>query len=206
MDSYDTIAAPAAAEYIEKRSRFLSEIRPLSTEAELAAFLAGVRARHHDARHHCWACALREGGTFRCSDDGEPQGTAGVPMLEVLRREGLTDAGVVVTRYFGGILLGAGGLVRAYTHSAKLAVDAAARVRMRLCALLLLELPYALYDQIRVLLGSFDAVILDTAFTAAVTLRVRVRRDQLDEFTRRLTERSGGTLAPVPLGEEFAAL
>jgi len=206
MQSYDTIAAPARDELIEKRSRFLADIRPLQTEAECAAFVAEKRAQHHDARHHCWACVLRQGGVLRYSDDGEPQGTAGVPMLEVLRREDLTDVAVVVTRYFGGILLGAGGLSRAYSHSAKLAVDAARRVHMRLCAQVMLELPYSLYDRLNALLGQMGAVTLDTAYGADITLTLRMEQSLLPVFEDKLTELSGGKVRAVRIGQEFAAI
>lgn len=205
MDSYDTIAAPAAAELVEKRSRFLAEARPLQTEADMAAFVADKRRRHHDARHHCWACVLRA-GVMRYSDDGEPQGTAGVPMMEVLRREGLADVAVVVTRYFGGILLGAGGLSRAYSHSAKQAIDAATRVRMRLCSLLMLEAPYALYDRLLVLIAASGAVVVDTAFAADVTLTLRLERAALPAFEAKLTELSTGSVRPVLISDEFAAI
>jgi len=206
MESYDTIGEPATGVLTEKRSRFIAELRPLTTEAACAAFLAEVRQRHHDARHHCWALTLWEGGILRYSDDGEPQGTAGVPMLEVLRREGLTDVAVVVTRYFGGVLLGAGGLSRAYSHSAKLAVDAARRVRMRRCARLMIEVPYPLYDRLVLLLDEHGANLLDTDFGAAVTLSLRIEASLLEAFSLRLSELTLGRVEPVVLGEEFAAI
>jgi len=204
--SYDTIAAPAAAELVEKRSRFLAEIRPVSDESQCAAFVAEQKARYHDARHNCSAWILRVGNILRYSDDGEPQGTAGVPILEVIRREGLTDVAVVVTRYFGGILLGAGGLNRAYSHSAKRAVDAARRVRMCRCALFMLEIPYPLYDKVQLLLGQHGAAVLDSAFGVDVTLTLRLEASALPALEARLTELSGGQVRPVLLGEEFAAI
>lgn len=205
LQSYDTIAAAASAEYVEKRSRFIAELRPLSTEADCAAFVAEKKAVDRDARHNCWAYVLR-GGVLRYSDDGEPQGTAGVPMLEVLRREGLEDVCVVVTRYFGGILLGAGGLVRAYSHSAKLAVDAAQRVRMRLCALFMLEAPYALYDRLQALLAVHAVTADDVSFAADVTITARVEASGMPALAAALRDLSGGQIEPLLLGEEFAAL
>ena len=123
--SYRTIAAPAEDEFIEKKSRFIGYIAPVTTEQEAAAFIESVRARHREARHNCYAYRLRQNNLARFSDDGEPSGTAGRPILEVLQREDLTDVCVVVTRYFGGILLGTGGLARAYTQGCKIAVAAA---------------------------------------------------------------------------------
>ena len=118
MSEYFIPAGPGEAEFTEKRSRFLGHIRHVGSEEEAKAFVNQIKKEHYDARHNCW-CYLLRGGVERYSDDGEPQGTAGIPMLEVFRREGVTDMVCVVTRYFGGVLLGAGGLLRAYTKSAK---------------------------------------------------------------------------------------
>lgn len=199
------MAAPATAEFVEKRSRFIGEIRPIRREEAFAAFLAEKRAAHYDARHNCWAYILRSGAE-RYSDDGEPQGTAGVPMLEVLRREGIQNIMVVVTRYFGGTLLGAGGLVRAYSHTAKLTLDAATRVEVCRCAVFSVTPPYPLYDRVTLLLEEVGAVILDTDFGAGVTLRVQLRANDLAGFAARLTELSSGTLAPQDTAETFAPM
>ncbi len=204
QDSYSTILAPATAELVEKRSRFLCEIRPMTSEAEATAFVAEKRALHHDARHHCSAWILREKGILRYADDGEPQGTAGMPMLEVLRREGLTDIAAVVTRYFGGTLLGAGGLSRAYSHSVKMALDAAIRVRMCLCHCLLLEIPYTFYDRMVLLLQSWGAEILDTNFGTEVVITARLQVEKLPGFEAALTELSGGSIVPVVVEQQFA--
>ena len=125
MTEYYVPTAPSETEFVEKRSRFIGRVKPVETEEEARAFVEEVRRRHHDARHNCWCYLLREGNVLRYSDDGEPQGTAGQPMLGVFEKEGVTNLVCVVTRYFGGVLLGAGGLVRAYTRSAKDALDAA---------------------------------------------------------------------------------
>ena len=124
MTEYTIPAGAGESEYVEKRSRFLGHLRPVKSEEEARAFVAEMKKTYYDARHNCW-CYLLKDGPERYSDDGEPQGTAGIPMLEVFRREGVTDLVCVVTRYFGGVLLGAGGLFRAYTKSAKDALDAA---------------------------------------------------------------------------------
>lgn len=205
-DSYFTIQQPAVGEFVEKRSRFIGEIRPVSSEADFSAFLAQRRATHWDASHNCSAFILRGGNVQRYSDDGEPQGTAGMPILEVLRREGLEDCGIVVTRYFGGILLGAGGLVRAYAHVAKLAVDAAERLEICRCATFLLEASYPLYERICLLLSDCRAAVLDTSFGAEVTIEARLRRDDFEPFCKRLTELSSGGIEPVAVEEAFAAM
>ena len=119
MTEYYIPTRAAESEFVEKRSRFIGYIKPVETEAEARAFVEEIKKRHYDARHNCWCYLLREGGVVRYSDDGEPQGTAGQPMLGVFEKEGITDLVCVVTRYFGGILLGTGGLLRAYTKGAK---------------------------------------------------------------------------------------
>ena len=115
MTEYYIPTQAAESEFVEKRSRFIGYIKPVETEAEARAFVEEIKKRHYDARHNCWCYLLREGGVVRYSDDGEPQGTAGQPMLGVFEKEGITNLVCVVTRYFGGILLGTGGLLRAYT-------------------------------------------------------------------------------------------
>ncbi len=125
MADYKTVRAAASGELTEKRSRFIGYCKPVSTEEEATAFIASIRSRHWDARHNVYAYSLREGNLRRYSDDGEPSGTAGMPVLDVLQKSGVTDVCVVVTRYFGGVLLGTGGLVRAYSQAARLGLNAA---------------------------------------------------------------------------------
>jgi uncharacterized YigZ family protein len=200
------VAGAASAELVEKRSRFLGEIRPVSSEEEFAAFLAEKRTLYWDASHNCYAYVLKNGGVMRYSDDGEPGGTAGMPILEVLKREGLTDAAVIVTRYFGGTLLGTGGLVRAYTASAKLAVDAATRVEICRCVDFSIRAAYPLYDRLALLLADGGAEVLDTVYEADVTIRARIRAADLYRFTAQLTELSGGSLTPEDREECFEAM
>ena len=147
--SYRTIAAPAEDEFIEKKSRFIGYIAPVTTEQEAAAFIESVRARHREARHNCYAYRLRQNNLARFSDDGEPSGTAGRPILEVLQREDLTDVCVVVTRYFGGILLGTGGLARAYTQGCKIAVAAAGVLCMYPAVECTLSADYGFYGKLQ---------------------------------------------------------
>ena len=142
---YKTIARRCEARFIEKKSEFIGYLCPVQTEEQAVAFIEEIRAMHRKATHNCYAYILRENNAARHSDDGEPGGTAGVPIYEVLRKEGLTDVCCVVTRYFGGVLLGAGGLVRAYTKGAKDAVDAAQIKCMAEAVKLAVTVDYGLY-------------------------------------------------------------
>ncbi|MEG1773666.1 MAG: YigZ family protein [Oscillospiraceae bacterium] len=177
----------------------------MSSPEQAAAFVAARRKLHIDARHTVWAYLLRDGAA-RCSDDGEPQGTGGQPALEVLRREGLTDVCVAITRYFGGILLGAGGLTRAYSGGASLAAAAAERITYHACVLLELEMEYAQYQSVLRLLPLYGARVEDAAFGAAVTLRVLLREETVDSLLAALREATAATVRPIELGKRFAAL
>lgn len=196
MKEYVTIAQRAEDDFFERKSQFIGYIAPVSSEEEALAFLAEIRAKHRDARHNCFAYILQN-GVKRASDDGEPQGTAGVPIMEVVEREGLTDVIVVVTRYFGGILLGAGGLVRAYAHAAKLAVDAAQRKVMSPAVLLEMQMDYNQYGRINNVLSKYTAIIQDTAFTDMVTMRILFIERDVDAFRSELTEMTAATVEAV---------
>ena len=196
MKEYVTIAQRAEDDFFEKKSQFIGYIAPVSSEEEALAFLAEIRAKHRDARHNCFAYILQN-GVKRASDDGEPQGTAGVPIMEVVEREGLTDVIVVVTRYFGGILLGAGGLVRAYAHAAKLAVDAAQRKVMSPAVLVEMQMDYNQYGRINNVLSKYTAIIQDTAFTDMVTMRILFIERDVDAFRSELTEMTAATVEAV---------
>ena len=185
---YKTVELEAQDEFVERKSRFIGCIRPVSTEAEALAFLEERRKLHREAAHNVFAFALRDGLTRRCSDDGEPQGTGGVPALDVLQKEGLTDVCVVVTRYFGGILLGAGGLVRAYSHGARLAVQAARVLDMRPCTVLELSCEYELYGKVAYLLPQFAATTLESDFGASVRLRLMMADETVPGFLEALRE------------------
>lgn len=203
-EAYDTILERASDEFTEKRSRFIGTISPVSSEDDIQAFLAEQRALYADASHNCYAYILKDSARMRYSDDGEPHGTAGSPILEVIRREGIVDVMVVVTRYFGGTLLGAGGLIRAYSHTAKLALDAAKRVTMRNCTSFMLECPYHLYERARILLDTSGALILNTDFGSDVTFQARIRSDYMTTLAEEFSELSGGQTVIESIGEEFA--
>lgn len=203
---YTTVKEEAAAEFIERRSRFIGRIAPVTTEEEAAAFIARIRQQCWDATHNVYAYLLREGQARRYSDDGEPQGTAGTPVLEVLEREGLSNASIVVTRYFGGVLLGAGGLIRAYSHAAKLAVDAAIRRRMVLCKELSVSAEYSFYGPICGILPRFDALVGDAVFAEDVTLSIHVDADQASLLRSELVELSNGRAKIIESGENYKEL
>ncbi len=204
MEGYTTIAKQVTAEHVEKRSRFLSLAAPVSDEQAALALLGELKTRYWNATHNCYAYILRAGGVQRYSDDGEPQGTAGMPILEVLRRQELSDVLVVVTRYFGGTLLGAGGLVRAYTLGATLVLERAKILQMRHCTIFTLTLDYSLYGRLQNLLPDFGAVTLEDDFGAQITLTLRMETDKLPAFSKQLSELSAGSLTAHPIGEEFA--
>lgn len=203
MDSYTTIAAQAAGEFVEKKSRFIGTIGPVSTEEEAMAFVAELKTRYKDANHNVYAYLLRT-GQVKCSDDGEPQGTGGRPVLEVLQKEGLTDVAVVVTRYFGGILLGAGGLVRAYTQGAKCAVDAGQVLQMCPAVRVELDMGYDFYGKVTYIMPDYGIVVESSDFGEGIRLTLRLQARQLEPFSAVLRELSGGMVSPLVL-EEFSA-
>ena len=202
MTDYLTPASFGSGEYDEKRSRFLGKLWPVETEDEARAWIEDTRKKYYDARHNCFCYILRD-GTVRYGDDGEPQGTAGQPMLNVFQGEGLTDLCCVVTRYFGGVLLGAGGLVRAYTAAAKAALADAGVQQMALWREVRIPCPYPAFERVRRLLDAHEAVVTDTDYGAEVMLTALLRHDRAEDFAKALTELSAGSLLAAPLGERF---
>ena len=191
--NYLTISQNASASFIEKRSEFIGYIAPVKTNDEAVAFINSIKAEHRKAKHNVYAYILREDNISRYSDDGEPQGTAGVPVLDVLKKRGLTDVCVVVTRYFGGILLGGGGLVRAYSHAASLACDAAHIMDMCLCHRLKITADYGMYGKISYLLPNFETITVNSNFGSDVTLEILVLSEKLDALSKELTEATNGS-------------
>ncbi len=204
MEGYRTIAAPAQEEFVEKRSRFIGQIAPVEGEEEALAFINAVRERHREATHNVYAYILRENQMTRFSDDGEPQGTAGKPVLEVVQREGLVDVAVVVTRYFGGVLLGAGVWGRAYAQGAKTAVDAARVLNMQPAALLEVDMGYDFYGKATYILPKHEVQLLESVFEEGVRLRLLCKKARLPALTQELRELSSGTVAPLVTEEKFA--
>lgn len=201
--NYLTIAKEASDEFVERKSRFMGFIKPVTTEEEALAFIREKQKKYWDATHNVYAYVLDGGNLCRFSDDGEPQGTAGIPVLDVLRKEGLVDCVVVVTRYFGGILLGAGGLVRAYSHGAKIAVDAGGVVEMRKCLLGEIVCDYAQYGMIPAILADHGATLTDTQFGEAVTVCFSIPREGRGSLEAAVIDRSNGRLSATFNGEEW---
>lgn len=192
MDSYITLGRYSAEEYIVKKSRFIGYAKPIKTEQDALSFIEEIRKKHWDATHNVYAYSLREGSIKRFSDDGEPQGTAGMPVLNVITQEGITDCVVVVTRYFGGILLGGGGLVRAYSHSAKLAVDGAGVVTLVPWLVLNICCDYNLYGKIETLIRDVGGITGDTEFTDNVSITFRIEKEALNAFDKKLKDLTNG--------------
>ena len=202
MEQYLIPAKEGASEYIEKKSRFLGLIVPVTTEAEARAQLDAVKKREYDARHNCWAYILHS-GQKRYSDDGEPQGTAGQPILNVLEREGVQDVLCVVTRYFGGILLGTGGLCRAYTKAAKDALDDAGISELRPWSVLQLDCPYALFERVKLELEKRGGVVTNSEYGAQIALTAALPEPEEAVFAKALQELSAGSLVPEKTGTEL---
>ena len=192
---YKTIARRCEASFIEKKSEFIGYLCPVQTEEQAVAFIEEIRAMHRKATHNCYAYILRENNAARHSDDGEPGGTAGVPIYEVLRKEGLTDVCCVVTRYFGGVLLGAGGLVRAYTKGAKDAVDAAQIKCMAEAVKLAVTVDYGLYGRLAQVFADFDARVEDERFADNVRILLHIRAENSQKLTDKLVDVCNGAVS-----------
>ena len=202
MGSYRIPTGNGASEYVEKRSRFLGLVQPVGSEDEAREIIAACKKQYHDARHNCWCYLLRD-GTERYSDDGEPQGTAGQPMLNVFQRENVENVVCIVTRYFGGILLGAGGLTRAYAKAAKDALDNAGKARMQPFSVLLLECPYPMFERIKLLIEGHEGRIESSDYGAAVTLTFLLPVQKTADFSTALTELSGGQMSAEEVEQRF---
>ena len=190
--------------FIEKKSRFIGRVWPVESEEEALEKIQQMRKQHYDATHNCWAYIIKD-GAVRFSDDGEPGGTAGMPMLQVLQREGLFNIVCVVTRYFGGILLGAGGLVRAYTKGAKIAVDAAGRSMKRVWSVLYVPCPYNYYERVKLEVDAFGGLIRNTDFGSEVELEILMPEAQGQPFLDRLTDMSAGNIEGMITAQEYRA-
>ncbi len=204
-----TIAAPAQTSFTEKRSEFIGYLSPVTTNDEAVAFIQSVKAEHRKAKHHVYAYILRDSNITRYSDDGEPQGTAGVPVLEVLQKRSLTDLCCVVVRYFGGILLGGGGLVRAYSHSASLTCDAAQIQHMCGSIPLTLQMDYTLYGKVTNVLPKYGVLEISSDFGTDVMLELQVREEVIGDLRAELTELSAGRIVMeegAPVFADFAGV
>jgi len=205
MSEYLIPAGAGEAEFTEKRSRFLGHVRMVETEDAARDFISEMKRKYYDARHNCW-CYSIQGGPERYSDDGEPQGSAGIPMLEVLRRRGVTNAVCVVTRYFGGVLLGTGGLLRAYTKSTADALDAAGLAAVRAWSEAELDCTYGQLERLKTEILSFGALIADVEYGADVRVHVLAAKEQTQALAERLFDLSAGSIVLKVTGESFRAV
>ena len=204
MDEYLVPTAFGEDEFIEKKSRFIGRLWPVETEEAALEKIQEMKKKHYDATHNCWAYIIKD-GAVRFSDDGEPGGTAGMPMLQVLQREGLYNCVCVVTRYFGGILLGAGGLVRAYTKGAKISVDAAGKSMKRVWTVLYVPCPYTYYERVKLLVAECEGMIRTTDFGAEVEMELLFAENMADTFLEKLTDMTAGTVEGMETGKEYRA-
>lgn len=200
---YITLEKEASASFVEKKSEFIGYACPCKTEQEALDFIAKIRKKHADAKHNVYAYQIKENNIARFTDDGEPQGTAGMPVLDIIRKTGFTDACIVVTRYFGGILLGTGGLVRAYSHAAKLAAEAAHVITYERFITCEIICDYADYDKIRASYQGVGLMVDSVDFAADVTQCLAIRAPEYDRFCDALTELTNGTVLIETTGDRF---
>ena len=205
MTEYYVPTGPGDAEYVEKRSKFLGKVRPVESEEAARAFIDEMKKKYHDARHNCW-CYVLKSGVMRYSDDGEPQGTAGQPMLDVFNREGVTDAVCVITRYFGGVLLGAGPLLRAYQGTAKLALEAAGISVVRRWVELTIPCGYSLLGKITQEIPVWDGIVADTEYGADVVIKALLPEGRETDFAKRILDLSAGKVQATVSGESLKAV
>lgn len=190
--SYKTIRSRCEASFIEKKSEFIGYLCPVTTEQEAIDFINEIRSMHRKATHNCYAYILRDNNTARHSDDGEPGGTAGVPIYDVLNKTGVTDIACVVTRYFGGIMLGAGGLVRAYSKGAAIALEAADILTMEIADSLKITTDYSFYGNITSIAAEFEAIIRNTEYTDNVSVFLDVKSELSEKLRDKLTDKCNG--------------
>lgn len=204
MEEYLVPTAFGEDDFFEKKSHFIGRVWPVETEEAALEKIQEMKKKHYDATHNCWAYIIKD-GAVRFSDDGEPGGTAGMPILQVLQREGLHNVVCVVTRYFGGVLLGTGGLVRAYTKGAKIAADAAGKSMKRVWTVLYVPCPYNYYERVKMEVAAFGGLIRDTRFGAEVELELLLPEAQVQPFLQRLTDMSAATIETLETGKEYRA-
>lgn len=200
---YTTLKQKGQAELTERKSRFIGHAMPCKTEKEALDFIAGIKHEYADATHNVWAYMLEKNSIARYSDDGEPQGTAGIPVLDVIRKSKFTDACIVVTRYFGGILLGAGGLVRAYSAAARDAVSAAEIITYELYVEMKVRCSYSEYQKVEYTFAEYGIIVDDTEFGAEVEIKLAIKEKKFNGYALKLSEMSGGRIIPQKTGERY---
>ena len=204
MDSYITVKKSSHFEYEDRKSVFIGQAMPVNNEADATAFVNSVKKRYPDARHHVYAYVLRENSSMRFTDDGEPQGTAGMPVLDAIRKNGCTDVVIVVTRYFGGTLLGTGGLVRAYTAAAIGALESAEIIRYDIYSTLEISASYSDYGKITAILAERGFRTEDTAYDTGVSLIGSIVKTEAEGLIGAITEATAGRAQINIIGEEFS--
>ncbi|MBQ8028951.1 MAG: YigZ family protein [Clostridia bacterium] len=206
MSEYKTIKNENSDEFVVKKSRFIGYVKPVTTQQEAVDFINEIKSKHWDATHNVYAYVLREGQIRRYSDDGEPQGTAGIPVLDVLLKEGVTDCVVVATRYFGGIMLGAGGLVRAYSHTAKIAVDSGKIITMSLCKIAAVSCDYTYYGRLTPLICQFGGIVEDTEFSDSVKVVFRIPENDFERLNAQIFDSSNGKYKAEAFDEKYCEI
>ncbi len=201
--AYTTVRRQSSYEYEDRKSVFIGEARPVSSEKEALAFIESVKKRYPDARHHVYAYVLRENSIMRFTDDREPQGTAGMPVLDVIRKRGCTDTVIVVTRYFGGTLLGTGGLVRAYTSAAQGALEAAEIIRYDIYSEISITVSYSDYGKITASLSQLGFRTSDVSYRESVEVLGSILKSDADELLHALTEATSGRAQTKIISEKF---
>lgn len=200
---YKTVQNESNSEFTEKRSRFIGYCKPVKTEQEAVDFINSRRSEHWNATHNVYAYSLREGNIKRYSDDGEPSGTAGMPVLDVITKNEIYDVCIVVTRYFGGVLLGTGGLVRAYSQGAKVALDAGNVVMMQSCLMCQARCSYNQYGKVSSLIMEIGATIDDTVYEADVLIKFHIKPEYLDKLNKQLADATSGEIQAVSDSEKY---
>lgn len=203
---YKTVLENASDEFVEKRSRFIGYCKPVKTEQEAIDFINEKRSEHWNATHNVYAYSLREGNIKRYSDDGEPSGTAGMPVLDVIVKNEIFDVVVVVTRYFGGVLLGTGGLVRAYSHGSKIAVEAAKPVIMQNCLVCEARCAYNQYGKVSSLIIGVGAAVDDTVYESDVLVKFHIKPDLLGKLNKKLADATSGGVTVEQKDEQYFAV
>lgn len=200
---YKTVYGLGTAEIVEKKSRFIANVKPVATEEEAIAFVSEIKAKYRDARHNVYAYVVKENNISRFTDDGEPSGTAGAPVLDVILKEGLTDVAIVVTRYFGGTLLGTGGLVHAYGKTAKDGILSAKITEKIYCYEVQISTPYDMLGKIQYIINNGDYIMGETEYGVDVSITVFVKYNLLDKFLSEITETTNAVLKPKIVGEMY---
>lgn len=202
-ECYKTVKACGEALLVEKKSKFITHVKPVSNEAEALEFLQEMRSEYSDATHNVYAYIIDENNIFRYSDDGEPGGTAGMPVLDTIRKEGLVDVAVVVTRYFGGTLLGTGGLVHAYGGACRMGLEAAGIITRLMCELYSVRVDYTLVGKIQYKIATDGYILEDTLYENEVEFKVCLRKEEVQKFIDDVTEITCGRAIIKQTGRKY---